>query len=266
MSLPAVSKHLKVLERAGLIARGREAQWRPCRLEAAPLKDVADWMEHYRRFWERASIAWTSTCARCKPSNRRRSRMNQRSSGRAESRRATNLTRAFTNSAARRKEMTMTEQTSPLNLKMISDTEIEMSRVFNAPRQLVFEAYSKPEHVKRWWGQRGSTMTSCEIDFRPGGKWRFVTREKDGNEYAFRGEFREIVEPERIVQTFEFEPMAGHISVDHLTLTEQDGKTTMTIRSTFDSKEDLEGMISSGMETGAAESYDRLEELLQTLA
>ena len=159
----------------------------------------------------------------------------------------------------------MTEQTSPLNLKKLSDREIEATRVFNAPRQLVFEAHSKPEHIKRWWGQRGSTMITCEMDFRPGGAWRFVTREKDGNEYAFRGEFREIVEPERIVQTFEFEPMAGHISVDHLTLTEQDGKTTLTVRTTFDSKEDMEGMLQSGMEAGMAETYDRLEELLPAL-
>jgi uncharacterized protein YndB with AHSA1/START domain len=160
----------------------------------------------------------------------------------------------------------MTQETSPLNLKQLSDREIELSRLFDAPRQLVFEAHSKPEHIKRWWGQRGSTMISCEMDFRPGGAWRFVSREKDGQEYAFRGEFREIVEPELIVQTFEFEPMAGHTSVDHMTLTEQDGKTLVTVRTTFDSKEDLEGMLQSGMESGMAESYERLDELLQTLA
>ncbi len=161
--------------------------------------------------------------------------------------------------------MTMTEQTSPLNLKMISDREIEMSRTFNAPRELVFEAMSKPEHLKRWWGLRSSELVVCDIDFQPGGAWRFVSREPDGNEYAFRGVFREITPPERLVWTFEFEPMPGHISVDDMRLTEQDGKTLLTVTSTFDSKEDRDGMIQSGMESGAAESYDRLDELLQTL-
>jgi uncharacterized protein YndB with AHSA1/START domain len=153
-----------------------------------------------------------------------------------------------------------------ITLSTPSDLEIVMTRVFNAPRRLVYEAHSKPEHIQRWWGPRGSTMTSCEIDFRPGGRWRFVLREADGSENAFRGEFRETVEPERIVQTFEWEGMPGHISVDTLTLVEQDGKTTATTTSRFDSVEDRDGMLQSGMEAGANESYDRLEEHLATMA
>jgi uncharacterized protein YndB with AHSA1/START domain len=153
-----------------------------------------------------------------------------------------------------------------ITLSIPSNLEIVMTRVFNAPRRLVFEANSKPEHIQRWWGQRGSTMISCEIDFRPGGRWRFVTREPDGSENAFRGEFREIVEPEKIVQTFEWEGMPGHISVDTLTLVEQDGKTTVTSTSVFDSVEDRDGMLQSGMEQGANESYDRLEEHLATMS
>jgi uncharacterized protein YndB with AHSA1/START domain len=153
-----------------------------------------------------------------------------------------------------------------ITLSTPSDLEIVMTRVFNAPRRLVFEVYTKPEHVQHWWGQRGSTMISCEIDFRPGGRWRFVTREADGSENAFRGEFREIVEPEMIVWTFEWEGMPGHISVETVTLDEQDGKTTVTSRSVFDSKEDRDGMLQSGMEAGANESYDRLEEHLATMS
>jgi uncharacterized protein YndB with AHSA1/START domain len=152
-----------------------------------------------------------------------------------------------------------------ITLSTPSDLEVVMTRVFNAPRRLVYEAHSKPEHIQRWWGPRGSTMTSCEMDFRPGGRWRFVLREADGSENAFRGEFRETVEPEKIVQTFEWEGMPGHISVDTLTLVEQH-KTTATTTSRFDSVEDRDGMLQSGMEAGANESYDRLEEHLATMA
>src|SRR5512145_922942 len=84
-------------------------------------------------------------------------------------------------------------------LTMPSDREILITRVFDAPRRLVFEAISKPEHVARWWGPRCMTMLSCEMDFRPGGAWRFVSRGPDGNEYGFRGVYREIEPPERIV-------------------------------------------------------------------
>jgi uncharacterized protein YndB with AHSA1/START domain len=153
-----------------------------------------------------------------------------------------------------------------ITLSTPSDLEVVMTRVFNAPRRLVYEAHSKPEHIQRWWGPRGSTMTSCEVDFRPGGRWRFVLREADGSENAFRGEFRETLEPEKIVQTFEWEGMPGHISVETLTLVEQDDKTTVTSTSKFDSVEDRDGMLQSGMEAGANESFDRLEEHLATMS
>ncbi|HEV8639322.1 MAG TPA: SRPBCC family protein [Chloroflexota bacterium] len=162
------------------------------------------------------------------------------------------------------------EQTSrqigKMTLTLPSDREIVLTRTFDAPRRLVWEAFTKPEHVRHWWGLRGSTMTSCDMDFRPGGSWRFVLREADGNEYAFRGEIREIVPPERIVQTFEFEGMPGAVSVESLTLAEHGGKTTITATSTFDSIEGRDGMLQSGMERGAAETYDRLEEHLRTIA
>jgi len=141
-------------------------------------------------------------------------------------------------------------------------------RVFDAPRHLVWEAMSKAEHYPHWWGPRGTTMLSCELDFRPGGSWRFVTRGPDGNEYAFRGEIREVVPPERIVQTFEFEGMPGAAMLDALTLTEQEGKTILTATSTLESgsPEAVDAMLQSGMAEGAAETYDRLEEYARTLA
>ena len=150
-------------------------------------------------------------------------------------------------------------------LNMPSDREILIMRAFDAPRRLVFEAISKPEHVARWWGPRCMTMLSCEMDFRPGGAWRFVSRGPDGNEYGFRGVYREIEPPERIVQTFEFEGMPGHVSIETMTLEEQDGKTKLTITCLYPSVEDRDGHYNSGMEAGMKESHDRLAELLATM-
>ena len=152
-----------------------------------------------------------------------------------------------------------------LNVTTPSDREIVLTRVFDAPRELVFEAHSSCEHLSNWWGPRQYEFTSCEIDFRPGGAWRMVHRGPDGEEYGFHGEYREIVPPERIVWTFEFEGMPGHVSVETLPLEEHDGKTTRTGTSVFDTVEDRDGMLESGMESGAAESMDRLDEYLDTL-
>jgi uncharacterized protein YndB with AHSA1/START domain len=145
-----------------------------------------------------------------------------------------------------------------------SDREIVMTRVFDAPRDLVFEAHSSCEHLSHWWGPRRYEIASCEMDFRPGGAWRIVHR-GEGQEFGFRGEFREIRRPEVITWTFEFEGMPGHVSVQTLAFEEHDGKTTLTSTLLFDSIEDRDGMINSGMESGAAESMDRLEEYLLEL-
>ncbi len=146
-----------------------------------------------------------------------------------------------------------------------SDREIAMTRVFDAPRELVFEAHSSCEHLSRWWGPRRYEVIGCDVDFRPGGEWRIVHRGPDGEEYAFRGEYREIVRPERIVWTFEFEGMPGDVSVETMTLEEHDGKTTLSSISVFDSIEARDGMLESGMESGAAETMDRLDEYLEVL-
>jgi uncharacterized protein YndB with AHSA1/START domain len=146
-----------------------------------------------------------------------------------------------------------------------SDREIVMTRVFDAPRDLVFEAHSSAEHMKQWWGPRKYEIASAELDFRPGGKWRIVHRGPDGEEYGFHGEYREIVRPERITWTFEFEGMPGHVSVETLTLEEHDGKTTLTATSVYDTVEDRDGMLQSGMEEGAAETMERLDEYLEVL-
>lgn len=146
-----------------------------------------------------------------------------------------------------------------------SDREIGMTRVFNAPRELVYQAYTDPNHVPHWWGPRRMTTTVNTMDVRPSGAWRVVQRDPEGNEYGFRGEYREVVPPERLVYTFEFEGMPGHILVETVTFEEQDGKTTVTSTALFDSVEGRDGMLESGMESGAIESWDRLEELLERL-
>lgn len=158
----------------------------------------------------------------------------------------------------------MTTNTNASSMTIISDIEIAMSRVFDAPRDLVFQAYTTPEMVAQWWGQRASTTTVDALDLRPGGQWRFVQREADGTEYAFRGEYREITPPERLVNTFEFEMMPGHVIVDTVTFEDVEGKTRVTATSLFQSVEDRDGMLASGMEGGANESWDQLAELLAT--
>ena len=155
------------------------------------------------------------------------------------------------------------QESTTLTLTLPSEREIVMTRVFDAPRELVFEAHSNCEHMSRWWGPRGFTLSLCEMDFRPGGAYRFVQRAPDGAGYAFRGEYREIVPPERIVWTFEFEGMPGHVSVETATFTEQDGKTLLTATAIYDSVEDRDAMLQSGMEAGLRETWDRLAEYVE---
>ena len=138
-----------------------------------------------------------------------------------------------------------------------------MSRVFDAPRELVWKVCTDPELVPKWWGPRYLTIVVDKMDLKVGGVWRYIQKDAEGNEYAFNGVYKEVVPPERLTYTFEFEPMAGHISTETITFEElPDGKTKITSRTTFNTLEDLEGMLQSGMEGGAVETWDRLEELL----
>ena len=160
----------------------------------------------------------------------------------------------------------MSTSASTLTMTLPSACEIVLTREFDAQRDLVFEAFSKPEHMAHWWGQKGSSLPVCQMDFRPGGAWRFVEHTADGNDYGFRGEYRDIVRPERIVWTFEFEGLPGHICVETMAFEDVGGKTRITATTVFDSVEDRDGMIESGMERGASEAYERLAEYLRTMA
>jgi uncharacterized protein YndB with AHSA1/START domain len=150
--------------------------------------------------------------------------------------------------------------------RILSDHEVEMTRVFDAPRELVFAAYTDAKQIPHWWGPRGVTTIVETLDVRPGGVWRFIQHHPDGAEYVFYGEYREIVPPERIVSTFEYEGFPGMVMLDTLTLHEADGKTTLTVISRFASRQDRDRMLESGLEGGAAEMWERLAEHLAALA
>jgi uncharacterized protein YndB with AHSA1/START domain len=147
-----------------------------------------------------------------------------------------------------------------------SDREIVVTRVVNAPRTLVFEAWTKPEHLQQWMlGPQGWTMPICEIDLRPGGAWHFVWRRADGTEMAMRGVYREIVPPERLVCT---ESWGGDWpeTLNTLLLSEQDSKTTIRQHILYVSKQARDAALKTGMESGMSESFDRLAEYLAMLA
>jgi uncharacterized protein YndB with AHSA1/START domain len=152
-----------------------------------------------------------------------------------------------------------------LQVKANADREIVMTRVFDAPRNLVFDAFTKPELLKQWLlGPPGWTMPVCEIDFRIGGSYRHVwRRDADGTEMGCGGVYREIVPPERLVQTERFDnPWYSGESLITTVLDEQRGKTTLTATMLYESRDAREGILKSGMESGVAASYDRLAELL----
>ena len=142
---------------------------------------------------------------------------------------------------------------------------IEMRCTFDAPRDMVFKAHTDPAIVRQWWGPRSLTTTVVKLEARPGGQWRFLHRDTDGNEYGFHGVYHDVAAPERLVYTFEFEGMPGHVLLETLTFEERAGRTTLIDLSAFTSVEDRDGMLESGMESGANESMERLTELLQRM-
>lgn len=151
-------------------------------------------------------------------------------------------------------------------LTMPSDREIVITRDFAAPRALVFEAWSTPEHVRRWYGLRRLTLPVCEMDFRPRGAWRFVLRDTlAGVDHAFSGEYREILPPERIVYTERYEAIPGSEHVVTILFAERDGRTTLTEHVLYASPEHRDGHLQSGMEAGMQETFDRLDEALASM-
>ncbi len=157
------------------------------------------------------------------------------------------------------------KNTETLKVTTPTDREIVMTRIFDAPRNLVFDALTKPELLKRWYGERGLSLVVCEVDLRIGGDWRFVTRRPDGKEIGQRGVYREIVWPERIVNTESWEDWNPGESLITVVLDEQGGRTTFTSTLLFPSQEVRDLLIKAGMTSGAAETYERLAECLASI-
>jgi uncharacterized protein YndB with AHSA1/START domain len=155
------------------------------------------------------------------------------------------------------------------SMELAGDREIVISRTFNGPARIVFDAWTKPELVRRWWAPKslGVTLASCDADVRPGGKYRYVLIGRKGEEIAFSGRYVEIVPPSRLVYTQVFEPMAdaGEMTIS-MTFEERDGKTHVVSHEVYPSAEARDAAISSGMEHGMREAMDQLDELVASLA
>ena len=147
-----------------------------------------------------------------------------------------------------------------------TDREIVITRVVDAPRRVVFDAWTKPEHVRQWLlGPPGWTMPVCEIDLRVGGKWRYVWRKDDGVEMAMGGSYREVVPPERFVSTESWGPEWPE-TVNTTALTESGGRTTITMTIVYPTKEARDAALKTGMKEGMDQGFVRLDELLRKLA
>jgi uncharacterized protein YndB with AHSA1/START domain len=206
LTQPTISKHLKVLERAGLISQGRDAQRRPRRLVAKSLEDATAWLQGYRN-------------------------------------------------------------PGTLQFTTPGDREIMVKRVFAAPRQLVFDAFTKPELLKRWfYGPPGGTLAVCEVALKADDAFRYVWRSLDGTEMGMGGVCLEIVSPERIVATEKFDqPWYPGEAIGSITLTEQGGHTILTQTILYESRAARDVVLKTPMEHGVAMGYDRLAELLKSL-
>jgi uncharacterized protein YndB with AHSA1/START domain len=146
--------------------------------------------------------------------------------------------------------------------------EILIMREFDAPRELVFKACTDPNLIPQWWGPRNLSTQVDKMDVRPGGQWRFINRDAEGKEYAFHGVYHEVLAPERIIDTFEFEglPETGHVTLETMKLEAlPGGRTRLIAQSVFQSVADRDGMLQSDMEEGVNDTYDRLAELLKKM-
>jgi uncharacterized protein YndB with AHSA1/START domain len=159
----------------------------------------------------------------------------------------------------------MTNRSTPLVIDREGKT-MSMSRVFDATPDQLWRIHTEHKLIPLWWGSRASTTTVDKMDVRVGGKWRFIAKDSDGGTYVFHGEYRAVEPHTRLVSTFEFEGMPGHVTTDHYLFEAlPGGQTRLTNLSEYASLEDLEAMLQTGMEGGANEGWDRAEELLATL-
>src|SRR5688500_9828143 len=177
---------------------------------------------------------------------------------------STNWMSCWMTSSRRRKEMAVTSS-GTATVTLPTDEQILIKREFDAPKHLVYKAWTTPELVKRWWNAKRGEVTVAEIDLRVGGSWRYVMVTDDGFEVGFHGEYREIVPNERIVSTEVYEGMPEAEAVNTVTFTEVDGRTTLTIVVHHTSKEHRDAHIESGMEDGLQDGLDLLEQVAVSL-
>ena len=153
---------------------------------------------------------------------------------------------------------------SKLTITTPSDREIHIERIFDAPRELVWRAFTDPDLIAKWWG-RGNRLVIERMEVERGGHWRFVEHSPEGV-HGFEGRYREVSPPERLVQTFEWDGMPGHVAIETATFTDLgDGRTKVTNTSLFHTTEERDGMLNSGMEQGLGQSYAALDRLLETM-
>src|SRR5437660_10646581 len=153
-------------------------------------------------------------------------------------------------------------------LAELGKQEMLITREFDAPRELVFKAITDPKLIPQWWGPRYLSTQVDQMDVRPGGQWRFLNRDAEGKAYAFHGVYHEVLAPERIIDTFEFEglPETGHVTLETMKLEAlPGGRTRLTVQSVFQSVADRDGMQEGGMQEGVNETYERLAELLKKM-
>jgi uncharacterized protein YndB with AHSA1/START domain len=142
--------------------------------------------------------------------------------------------------------------------------EVVITSLLDLPLESVFKAYTDPKLIPRWWGPEKYTTVVARLEPRFGGTWRFIQTDDKGNSYAFKGVFHEVLPPQRIVQTFEFEEIPGHVSLQTAVFEELDGKTKVTSKVMYQSVQDRDSDIASGMESGVVEGNERLEKLMET--
>lgn len=227
LAQPTISKHLKVLEQAGLVTRGRDAQFRPVRLNPSALQQASAWLGDYRRFWEES---------------------------------LDNLAEYVQSLQSLEQSM----QTPPA--ESTADREVTITRVFDAPAHLLFLAYSRPEHIKRWFGPRGWPVTLCEMDFRVGGTFRFAMTGPDGEQGTpFGGTYLEIVPNQKIRYDNGFLVEGEERMIVTITFDEVDWKTTLTVHTLFGSKAMHDFHVGHGFVIGTNSGLDQLEELAYEL-
>jgi uncharacterized protein YndB with AHSA1/START domain/DNA-binding transcriptional ArsR family regulator len=232
VSPQAVSQHLKVLREAQLVEMEKRAQQRLYRLNPQTLSHFEAWVQHMQQMWSERFDALDAVLAMQKRREMKHHMPAHRTNLRAEP----------------------------------GKQEIIIEREFDAPRELVFRVVTDPTQIPHWWGPRYLATAVDKMDVRPGGQWRFINRDAEGNTYAFHGVYHEVLAPERIIGTFEFEglPETGHVTLETMKLEAlPTGRTRLTVQSVFQSVADRDGMLQSGMQEGVQDTHDRLAEILK---